>query len=100
MLFGFDHILPDLRLLIPVGFFQAFLGRSWQLCSSCGRLVLLLEPDTSWQCVVLLIAFGSFGRSLLLLAAPGIYWQLLEFLLAICISCTSGQLVAFLGSSL
>ena len=100
MLFGFDHILSDLRSLIPVGFFQVFLGRSWQLCSSCGRLVLLLEPDTYWQYVEFLIAFGFFVRSLLLLAALGSYWQLLDFLLAICISCTSGQLVAFLGSSL
>ena len=116
MLFGFDHIRPDLRSLIPVGFFQAFLGRSWQLCSSCGRLVLLLEPDTSWQCVVLLIAFGIIwqifvvaGSSWYLLAALGIpacYLHLLYFWSARGFSgqffvapCSSWQLLAVHGSS-
>ena len=89
MLFGFDHILSDLRSLFLVGFFQAFLGRSWQLCSSCGRLVLLLEPDTSLQYVEFLISFGFIwqifvvaGSSWYLLAAlgfPACYLHLLYF---------------------
>ena len=71
MLFGFDHILSDLRSLFLVGFFLAFLGRSWQLCSSCGLLVLLLGLGTSWQYVEFLISFGFIWQ---VFVVAGSYW--------------------------